>query len=151
VRTAIFAGRARPSGPKLSVLFRRSYAFSFKRCADRLGSKSSSPSGIASSTHFLPLIMSRPLSRDAASTADSIAGHRARRPGPVQSRPGSLWRRPQSATLGSLCPGQSQTKPMALMVVGATACFKSQTAPPPSPPIPPSSISAGWSGSSSSG
>jgi hypothetical protein len=31
-------GRARPSGPKLSVLLQRSYALSFEPCADRLGS-----------------------------------------------------------------------------------------------------------------
>jgi hypothetical protein len=33
VRTTILPGRARPSGPKLSVLFQRSYAFS-RPCAD---------------------------------------------------------------------------------------------------------------------
>jgi hypothetical protein len=36
VRSAVSPGHARPSGPKLSVLFRRSYAFPFKPCADRL-------------------------------------------------------------------------------------------------------------------
>jgi hypothetical protein len=36
VRTAVSPGRARPSGPKLSVLFRSSYALTFKPCAGRL-------------------------------------------------------------------------------------------------------------------
>src|SRR5215216_5892427 len=35
VRTAVSPGHARPSGPKLSVLFQRSYALSFEPCADR--------------------------------------------------------------------------------------------------------------------
>ena len=35
VRTAVLPGRARPSGQKLSVLFRRSYALTLTPCADR--------------------------------------------------------------------------------------------------------------------
>jgi hypothetical protein len=36
VRTAVSPGRARPLGPKLSVLLRQSYALTFRPCADRL-------------------------------------------------------------------------------------------------------------------
>jgi hypothetical protein len=43
VRTAIPAGHARPSEPKLSVLFRRSYALTFKPCADRLAGVVATP------------------------------------------------------------------------------------------------------------
>src|SRR5512133_1545605 len=35
VRNTVFAGHARPSRPKLSVLLRSSYALSSKPCADR--------------------------------------------------------------------------------------------------------------------
>jgi hypothetical protein len=38
VRNALSPGHARPSGPKLSVLFRRSYAFSFVTQNDSLSS-----------------------------------------------------------------------------------------------------------------
>src|SRR5215216_4247920 len=48
VRTAVLPGHARPSGPKLSVLFRRSYALSFKPCLDRRGSQPSSAPDITS-------------------------------------------------------------------------------------------------------
>jgi hypothetical protein len=43
VRTAISPARARPSGPKLSVLFRRSYALTLAPCADRRWRKPSFP------------------------------------------------------------------------------------------------------------
>ena len=43
VRTAIPAGHARPSEPKLSVLLRRSYALTFKPCADRLAGVVATP------------------------------------------------------------------------------------------------------------
>src|SRR5512133_3272119 len=36
VRKPVSPGRARPSGPKLSVLFRRSYVLSFEPCTNRL-------------------------------------------------------------------------------------------------------------------
>jgi hypothetical protein len=41
VRTTVSPGHARPSAPKLSVLFRRSYALSSKACLDRRGSQPS--------------------------------------------------------------------------------------------------------------
>src|SRR5215217_4805339 len=48
VRTAVSPDHARPSGPKLSVLFRRSYALSSKPCLDRRGSQPSSAPDITS-------------------------------------------------------------------------------------------------------
>ena len=43
VRTAVPPVRARPSGPKLPVLLRRSYAFTFKPCAGRLAGVVAAP------------------------------------------------------------------------------------------------------------
>jgi hypothetical protein len=43
VRNLVSPGRARPQVPKLSVLFRRSYAFSLAPCADRRLGKPSCP------------------------------------------------------------------------------------------------------------
>jgi hypothetical protein len=56
VRTAVSPGHARPSGSKLSVLFRRGYAFTFAPGAHRRWGK---PSAIGNSGHFRPLIVSR--------------------------------------------------------------------------------------------
>src|SRR5215218_8330642 len=57
MRTAVSPAHARPSGPKLTVLFRRRYAFASKPCLDRRGSQ---PSFAPDITSQAPLPHSTP-------------------------------------------------------------------------------------------